>query len=218
MMMMMVVPISGFNETSQPLFYPQVTTSSVLSDITTLMASSITLQSVPSALVSPSEGKPGLGQEVQFLCSSTNQQSSSSLTECINLYSALNESDLKGIYNLVRNHSFYTKADKFIPDRFVQLIWSVLFGLMILIAAAGNFSVFWIITGHRKMRTVTNMFLVNLTIADLIMALFNAVFNFVYLLHSHWPFGQTYCVLNNFLANVTVASSVFTIMATSIDR
>ncbi|XP_053207994.1 tachykinin-like peptides receptor 86C [Panonychus citri] len=112
--------------------------------------------------------------------------------------------------------SFGTR--KFVPDLPVQVIWSIVFGLMILVAMVGNTTVIWIVTGHRKMRTVTNVFLLNLTIADLIMATFNGVFNFVYMLHSHWPFGQTYCKINNFIANVTVASSVFTITATSIDR
>jgi hypothetical protein len=38
-----------------------------------------------------------------------------------------------------------------------------------IIAAAaiiGNFTVIWIILAHRKMRTVTNYFLLNLAIAD----------------------------------------------------
>ncbi|CAM6031629.1 unnamed protein product, partial [Sphagnum compactum] len=47
---------------------------------------------------------------------------------------------------------------------------------------------------------------------------FNAPFNFLFMLNSHWPFGQAYCVINNFIANLTIASSVFTITATSIDR
>ncbi|XP_015790474.1 tachykinin-like peptides receptor 86C [Tetranychus urticae] len=172
--------------------------------------------------------------------------SSSSSFECIDLITFLNKSDLESLltlYNdsLVTDPSFafassvsssisgssFTSSSassasagssKFVPELVVQVIWSIVFGLMILVAMVGNTTVIWIVTGHRKMRTVTNVFLLNLTIADLIMATFNGVFNFVYMLHSHWPFGQTYCKINNFIANVTVASSVFTITATSIDR
>ncbi|XP_065299693.1 uncharacterized protein [Dermacentor albipictus] len=38
-------------------------------------------------------------------------------------------------------------------------------------------------------------------------ATFNAVFNLVYMLESHWAFGEGYCVFSNFVANLTVSSS-----------
>ncbi|KAK9503423.1 hypothetical protein O3M35_009978 [Rhynocoris fuscipes] len=68
------------------------------------------------------------------------------------------------------------------------------------------------------MRTTTNYFLVNLSISDLLMSLFNCVFNFTYMLDSHWPFGSIYCTINNFVANVSVAASVFTLVAITLDR
>ncbi|EEC19953.1 tachykinin-like peptides receptor 86C [Ixodes scapularis] len=100
----------------------------------------------------------------------------------------------------------------------VQLIYGVLFGSMVLVAAFGNAVVVWIVVVHRSMRTVTNYFLVNLSIANAMTATFNAIFNLVYMLESHWAFGSTYCIFNNFVANLTVSSSAFTIAATSIDR
>ncbi|XP_063229068.1 tachykinin-like peptides receptor 86C [Bacillus rossius redtenbacheri] len=71
---------------------------------------------------------------------------------------------------------------------------------------------------HRRMRTVTNYFLVNLSAADLMMSLLNCVFNFIFMINSDWPFGATYCVLNNFISNATVAASAFTLVAISVDR
>ena len=71
---------------------------------------------------------------------------------------------------------------------------------------------------HRRMRTVTNYFLVNLSVADLMMSVLNCIFNFIFMLNSNWPFGGVYCTINNFVANVTVASSVFTLVVTSFDR
>ncbi|KPJ06007.1 Tachykinin-like peptides receptor 86C [Papilio machaon] len=68
------------------------------------------------------------------------------------------------------------------------------------------------------MRTVTNYFLVNLSFADLMMASLNCLFNFIYMLHSDWVFGVRYCQLSNFIANVTVAASVFTLTGISFDR
>ena len=39
---------------------------------------------------------------------------------------------------------------------------------------------------HRRMWTVTNYFLVNLSISDLLLAVLNCVFNFVYMLNNDW--------------------------------
>lgn len=68
------------------------------------------------------------------------------------------------------------------------------------------------------MRTSTNYFLLNLSIADLLMSSLNCVFNFIFMLNSDWPFGSIYCTINNFMATVTVSTSVFTLVAISVDR
>lgn len=71
---------------------------------------------------------------------------------------------------------------------------------------------------HPRMRTITNYFLMNLSVADLLMSSLNCIFNFIFMVNSDWPFGSGYCMLNNFIANVTVAASVFTLVAICIDR
>ncbi|XP_075215348.1 tachykinin-like peptides receptor 86C [Lycorma delicatula] len=100
----------------------------------------------------------------------------------------------------------------------LQLAWYILFGLMLVIAIGGNSIVMWIVLAHRRMRTVTNYFLVNLSLADLLMSVFNCIFNFIYMINNDWQFGRSYCTINNFVANVTVAASVFTLTGISCDR
>lgn len=100
----------------------------------------------------------------------------------------------------------------------LQLVYITLFGIMVLVAVFGNALVVWSVLYHRRMNTVTNRFLVNLSIADTMTAVFNAVFNLVYMLESHWALGERWCIFSNFLANMTVASSAFTMTAMSIDR
>ena len=106
----------------------------------------------------------------------------------------------------------------FMPQWWVQLLWSLLFGIIVLLSVMGNSLLLWIILANKKMRTVTNFYLLNLAISDLASSIFNALFNFVFMLNSHWPFGYLYYVFTNFMANLTIASSVFIITATSIDR
>ncbi|XP_062702608.1 tachykinin-like peptides receptor 86C [Aedes albopictus] len=100
----------------------------------------------------------------------------------------------------------------------LKTAWGVVFGAMLLVAITGNSIVLWIVLAHRRMRTVTNYFLLNLSVADLLMSSLNCSFNFIFMLNSDWPFGAVYCTINNFMANMSVASSVFTLVAISLDR
>lgn len=99
-----------------------------------------------------------------------------------------------------------------------QMLWTVLFAGMIAVATGGNLIVIWIVLAHKRMRTVTNYFLVNLSIADAMVSTLNVIFNYTYMLNSHWPFGNLYCKISQFIAVLTICASVFTLMAISIDR
>ena len=105
-----------------------------------------------------------------------------------------------------------------IPSNATQIAWSALFAMMVTIAIAGNLCVIFIVVSNRHMRTVTNLFILNLAFVDLIMATCNAIFNFVYMLTSDWPFGRFYCTFSNFIAYTTVACSVLTITVTALDK
>lgn len=61
-------------------------------------------------------------------------------------------------------------------------------------------------------------FPVNLSIADAMVSTLNVTFNYVYMLNSDWPFGTLYCKISQFVAILSIAASVFTLMAISIDR
>ncbi|XP_044257934.1 tachykinin-like peptides receptor 86C isoform X1 [Tribolium madens] len=100
----------------------------------------------------------------------------------------------------------------------VKILWTITFLVMILVASGGNCIVIWIVIAHRRMRTVTNYFLVNLSLADLLLTTFNCIFNFSYMIQRDWPFGSLYCIVSNFIANATVAASVFTLTGISCDR
>ncbi|XP_066981472.1 tachykinin-like peptides receptor 99D isoform X1 [Macrobrachium rosenbergii] len=99
-----------------------------------------------------------------------------------------------------------------------QLIWSVVFGGMVLVATGGNLIVIWIVLADRRMRTVTNIFLVNLSVADTMVSTLNVVFNFTYMLNLHWRFGHVYCKISQFVSVLSICASVFTLMAISFDR
>jgi len=99
-----------------------------------------------------------------------------------------------------------------------QLVYSLAFVTMVVVAVGGNAVVVWIVVAHRRMRSVTNYFLVNLSLADGLQSIFNTLFNFVYLLHNHWRFGYTWCVFAQFCAPCTLSASVFTFITIAVDR
>lgn len=126
----------------------------------------------------------------------------------------------------MENYTYYGNANdtdlqlrnQFILPWWRQMIWTLLFAGMIIVATGGNLIVIWIVLAHKRMRTVTNYFLVNLSIADAMVSTLNVTFNYIYMLNSHWPFGTLYCKICQFVAVLTICASVFTLMAISIDR
>ncbi|KAH8326541.1 hypothetical protein KR067_010006 [Drosophila pandora] len=99
-----------------------------------------------------------------------------------------------------------------------QVLWSILFGGMVIVATGGNLIVVWIVMTTKRMRTVTNYFIVNLSIADAMVSSLNVTFNYYYMLDGDWPFGEFYCKVSQFIAMLSICASVFTLMAISIDR
>ncbi|CAB0006540.1 unnamed protein product, partial [Nesidiocoris tenuis] len=121
-------------------------------------------------------------------------------------------------YNQSRNDSYMgDEYNQFILPWWKQLIWTILYGGMVVVATGGNLIVIWIVLAHKRMRTVTNYFLVNLAVADAMVSSLNVTFNYTYMLNSDWPFGTVYCKISQFIAVLSICASVFTLMAISVD-
>lgn len=110
-----------------------------------------------------------------------------------------------------------------VTNRFVQppwrvALWSVAYAVVLLVSLLGNLTVIWIIVAHRRMRTVTNYFLLNLAFCDASMAAFNTLVNFIYAVRSQWYFGNSYCKFHNFFPVAAVFASIYSMTAISVDR
>ncbi|KAM7072921.1 substance-K receptor isoform 2-T2 [Molossus nigricans] len=97
-------------------------------------------------------------------------------------------------------------------------LWAVAYLTLVLVAVTGNATVIWIILAHQRMRTVTNYFIVNLALADLCMAAFNAVFNFIYASHNIWYFGRAFCYFQNLFPVTVMFVSIYSMTAIAADR
>lgn len=108
-------------------------------------------------------------------------------------------------------------------NQFVQpvwriALWAVAYSVIVVVSVVGNVTVVWIILAHRRMRTVTNFFLVNLAFAEASMSAFNTVVNFVYAAHNEWYFGLVYCRFHNFFPIAAVFASIYSMTAIAVDR
>ncbi|ELW65732.1 Substance-K receptor [Tupaia chinensis] len=97
-------------------------------------------------------------------------------------------------------------------------LWAIAYLGLVLVAVVGNATVIWIILAHQRMRTVTNYFIVNLALADLCMAAFNATFNFVYASHNIWYFGRAFCYFQNLFPIMAMFVSIYSMTAIAADR
>ncbi|CAF2524707.1 unnamed protein product [Rotaria sp. Silwood2] len=102
---------------------------------------------------------------------------------------------------------------------FVQCIFLFLFTIVVLLAVSGNSIVIWIVLAHRRMRTPTNYFLVNLAYADVLNSIFNIPFNGYYMVvQEPWPFGSFMCLWVQAVSHISIAANVLTYVAISLDR
>nr|XP_037874604.1 neuropeptide receptor A35 isoform X1 [Bombyx mori] len=83
---------------------------------------------------------------------------------------------------------------------------------------SANTLLIFVVIKFQYMRNVTNIFLVNLSVADLLVTLFCMPVQIAKSVTLLWYFGEVMCKTVNFLQGVAVASSVFTITAMSVDR
>ncbi|KAK3091944.1 hypothetical protein FSP39_023889 [Pinctada imbricata] len=87
-----------------------------------------------------------------------------------------------------------------------------------LVAVLGNVLVIVIIVQSKKMRTVTNYYIVNLAISDLSVACFSIWMHVVDDLTQGWVMGSFLCKFNPFLQITAMCASVFTLVAIAGDR
>ncbi|NXC38935.1 NK1R protein, partial [Penelope pileata] len=125
------------------------------------------------------------------------------------------ELERQWLFNASLNES---SANQFIQPPWQVALWAVAYTLIVVVSVVGNVVVMWIILAHKRMRTVTNYFLVNLAFAEASMSAFNTVVNFTYAIHNEWYYGPLYCKFHNFFPIAAVFASIYSMTAIALDR
>ncbi|XP_033749044.1 QRFP-like peptide receptor [Pecten maximus] len=89
---------------------------------------------------------------------------------------------------------------------------------MELIAIVGNILIIVIVWQNKKMRTVTNYYIVNMAVSDLFVASFSIWMHLVDDVTEGWAVGGFLCKFNPFVQITAMCASVFTLMALAGDR
>ncbi|XP_008296962.1 cholecystokinin receptor [Stegastes partitus] len=111
----------------------------------------------------------------------------------------------------------------FIPQRVRQrdedhTLRILLYSLIFFLSVFGNLLIIVVLTVNKRMRTVTNTFLLSLAVSDLMMAIFCMPFTLIPSILKDFIFGAAMCKIVSYLMGISVSISTFSLVAIAIER
>ncbi|XP_058643010.1 cholecystokinin receptor-like isoform X3 [Onychostoma macrolepis] len=109
---------------------------------------------------------------------------------------------------------------KFKPTRPKEMdsVRIILYSLVFLLSVFGNLLIIVVLIVNKRMRTVTNSFLLSLAVSDLMMAIFCMPFNLIPSLLEDFIFGAAMCKTVAYFMGISVSISTFSLVAIAIER
>uniref|UniRef100_A0A8C5NCY9 Neuropeptide Y receptor type 2 n=1 Tax=Gouania willdenowi TaxID=441366 RepID=A0A8C5NCY9_GOUWI len=100
----------------------------------------------------------------------------------------------------------------------VQVVLILAYSTIIVLGVLGNSLVIYVIYRFKTLRNVTNFFIANLAIADLLVNTLCLPFTLVYTLQGSWKFGSVLCFLLPYAQGLSVHVSTITLNVIALDR
>ncbi|KAJ8399255.1 hypothetical protein AAFF_G00412930 [Aldrovandia affinis] len=100
----------------------------------------------------------------------------------------------------------------------VQAVLILAYCTIILLGVAGNSLVIYVVYRFKTLRTVTNFFITNLAMADLLVNTLCLPFTLIYTLHGEWRLGQVLCFALPYAQGLAVHVSTVTLNVIALDR
>ncbi|XP_062400051.1 neuropeptide FF receptor 2a [Sardina pilchardus] len=124
--------------------------------------------------------------------------------------------------NASRDHAIprnnITYVGYYLHQPTTAVVFIVSYLLIFLVCMVGNGVVCFIVLRSRNMRTVTNLFILNLAISDLLVGIFCMPTTLLDNIITGWPFGSLVCKMSGMVQGISVSASVFTLVAIAVDR
>ncbi|XP_034107453.1 prolactin-releasing peptide receptor [Drosophila albomicans] len=111
-------------------------------------------------------------------------------------------------------------ADKsdIMHNQFVQIFFYVLYTTVFVLGVFGNVLVCYVVLRNRAMQTVTNIFITNLALSDILLCVLAVPFTPLYTFMGRWAFGRTLCHLVSYAQGCSIYISTLTLTSIAIDR
>jgi len=104
------------------------------------------------------------------------------------------------------------------PDNIEATLIPIVFAIIFLIGVVGNVALIFTVLRHKNMRNTPNIFVVSLSVGDLLLLLFSVPFSSTLHTITSWPYGEFVCKLGQYMETLSMGVSVFTLTALSGDR
>ncbi|XP_030048002.1 neuropeptide FF receptor 2, partial [Microcaecilia unicolor] len=123
-----------------------------------------------------------------------------------------------GTYRDLPAWSNVSYVDFYLHQVSVAAVFIVSYLFIFLLCMFGNGVVCFIVLNNKHMRTVTNLFILNLAVSDLLVGIFCMPTTLLDNIIAGWPFGNTVCKMSGMVQGISVSASVFTLVAIAVDR
>lgn len=107
---------------------------------------------------------------------------------------------------------------KIIDNIFVQMSFSIFYLAIFIVGIIGNVLVCYVVCRNKAMHTVTNFFITNLALSDILLCILAVPFTPLYTFLGQWIFGNLLCHLVPFAQGVSIYISTLTLTSIAMDR
>ncbi|XP_041987901.1 prolactin-releasing peptide receptor-like [Aricia agestis] len=108
--------------------------------------------------------------------------------------------------------------DNIIDNRWVQAGFCVVYTVIFVLGLLGNVLVCFVVIRNKAMQTVTNLFITNLALSDILLCVFAVPFTPLYSFRGAWSWGSLLCHMMPSAQGCSVYISTLTLMSIAIDR
>ncbi|CAG9854101.1 unnamed protein product [Phyllotreta striolata] len=111
-----------------------------------------------------------------------------------------------------------TTSEDIINDNTVQVAFFMVYTTIFVMGIFGNVLVCYVVFRNKAMQTVTNLFITNLALSDILLCVLAVPFTPLYTFLGEWVFGRLICHLVSYAQGISVYISTLTLTSIAIDR